>query len=106
MSSGLGFAPGSLQSAITDNKEHICTPEDCPPVGGYYVSCVDDCGKVFLMAGPYRTHGLALADERKATLIASDVDGRAWFYRWGTSRVREGELKPGVLNRHKLMGEK
>ena len=103
MSSGLGFAPGSLQSAITDNKEHICTPEDCPAIGGYYVSCVDDNGNVFLMAGPYRTHGLALADERKATLIASDVDGRAWFYRWGTCRRKDEQLQPGILNKHKLM---
>jgi hypothetical protein len=105
MASGLGFALGTLQTALHDNREHICTPEDCPPMGGYYVSCVDDNGNVFLMAGPYRTHGQALADESKACKIASDIDGRAWFYSWGTSRVRAGdnELKPGVLNKHKLI---
>jgi hypothetical protein len=64
---------------------------------------VDDNGNVFLMAGPYRTHGQALADENKACKIASDIDGRAWFMRWGTSRVREGELRAGVLNKHKLI---
>jgi len=101
--SGLGFQPGTLQDALHDNREHVCTPEDCPPVGGYYVSCVDDNGNVFLMAGPYKSHGAALADERKATMAASDVDGRAWFYSWGTSRVRDGEFKPGVLNKHKLI---
>lgn len=49
--SGLGFQPGTLQTALRDNREHVCTPEDCPPCGGYYVSCVDDNGNVFLMAG-------------------------------------------------------
>ena len=103
--SGLGFQPGTLQDALHDNQEHVCTPEDCPPVGGYYVSCVDDNGNVFLMAGPYKSHGAALADERKATMAASDVDGRAWFYRWGTCRKTgaESELKPGVLNKHNLI---
>jgi len=100
-SSGLGFAPGSKAQALTDNREHVCTPEDCPPVGGYYVSCIDDNGRVFLMAGPYRTHGAALADERKVCLKASDIDGRAWFMAWGTCRKDSSE--PGVLNKHKLI---
>ena len=50
------------------------------------------------MAGPYRTHGQALADERKVTLIASDIDGRAWFMAWGTVHKDSTEL--GILNRH------
>lgn len=97
MTSGLGFEPKSLQESLRDNTEHVCTPEDCPPVGGYYVSCTE-AGQVWLMAGPYRSHGEALANERKATLIASNIDGRAWFMSWGTCRVRDGELKPGKLN--------
>jgi hypothetical protein len=101
--SGLGFAPGTKESALYGSREHICTPEDCPPDGRYYVSCIDDDGRSFLMAGPYRTHGDALADERKACHIASGIDGRAWFMAWGTSHMREGELRQGVLNKHGKM---
>jgi hypothetical protein len=102
MSSGLGFAPGTKQEALYGQSgEHICTPEDCPPIGEYYVSCIDDDGRVFLMAGPYRTHGLALADERRVCLKASDVDGRAWFMAWGT--CRKDSREPGVLNKFKLI---
>ena len=101
MTSGLGFAPGTKQDALYGTREHICTPEDCPPSGGYYVSCIDDNGNVFLMAGPYRTHGAALADERKASMIASDIDGRAWFMAWGTCHKDSTEL--GILNRHGKM---
>ena len=99
--SGLGFAAGTKQDALYGNREHICTPEDCPPQGGYYVSCIDDNGNVFLMAGPYRTHGEALADKRKACLKASDIDGRAWFMAWGT--CHKDSTEPGVLNKHKLI---
>ncbi|HXN71505.1 MAG TPA: hypothetical protein VN861_03015 [Candidatus Acidoferrales bacterium] len=102
--SGLGFAPTDKQTALRDDREHVCTPEDCPPDGRYYVSCIDDGGKVFLMAGPYRTHGEALAAERRVCQVASDVDGRAWFMAWGTCHKREGEeLSAGVLNKHKLI---
>lgn len=100
--SGLGFAPGSKQDALRDTREHVCTPEDCPPSGGYYVSCINDNGQAFLIAGPYRTHGTALAAEREACKVASDVDGRAWFMAWGTCRKDSNE--PGVLNRHGMMG--
>jgi hypothetical protein len=99
--SGLGFAAGSKQDALYGNREHICTPEDCPPHGGYYVSCIDDSGNAFLMAGPYRTHGEALAAENKACKIASDIDGRAWFMAWGT--CHKDSREPGVLNKHKLI---
>lgn len=102
--SGLGFAPAAMPEALKDNGLHVCTPEDCPPDGRYYVSCIDDNGRYFLMAGPYRTHGEALAAERNACSIASNVDGRAWFMSWGTSHLKDGqELKPGVLNRHGLI---
>lgn len=97
----LGMAAGSKQDALYGNREHVCTPEDCPPNGGYYVSCIDDNGRVFLMAGPYRTHGAALADKNKACTIASDIDGRAWFMAWGTCHKDSTEL--GVLNKHNLM---
>lgn len=102
LTSGLGFQPSTKADALHGNREHVCTPEDCPANGGYYVSCIDDNGNVFLMAGPYRTHGAALADERKACKIASDIDGRAWFMAWGTCHKESSE--PGVLNRHNLMG--
>jgi len=103
--SGLGFAPTDKQTALTDTREHVCTPEDCPAVGGYYVSCIDDNGRVFLMAGPYRTHGAALADERRACKVASDIDGRAWFMAWGTvhKNGNPAELAAGVLNKHGLI---
>lgn len=99
--SGLGFAPSSKHDALYANREHVCTPEDCPPQGGYYVSCIDDNGHVFLMSGPYRTHGQALASEREACKVASDIDGRAWFYAWGT--CHKDSTEPGVRNKHNLM---
>lgn len=101
MSANLGFAPTDKATALRASGEHVCTPEDCPPIGGYYISCIDDNGNVFLMAGLYRTHGAALADENKACKIASDVDGRAWFMSWGT--CHKDSTAPGVLNKHNLL---
>ena len=94
----LEMAPRTKERALTDHSEHICTPEDCPADGRYYVSCIDDNGNVFLMAGPYRSHGMALADVNKACIIASDIDGRAWFMAWGTVH-HKGDLQPGRLNK-------
>ena len=83
-------------------NDHICNEQTCPAIGGYYVSCTD-AGQVWLMAGPYQTHSEALADQDKALKIADSIDGRAWFMAWGTCRIKDGELKPGKLNQHKLI---
>jgi hypothetical protein len=78
--------------------DHICTLESCPVDGSYYVSCVDSNGHLFLMAGPYQNHAEALANQNKALMIADNIDGRAWFMKWGTVRVKDGTRKPGRLN--------
>lgn len=83
-------------------SDHVCNANDCPEAGGYYVSCTD-AGQVWLMAGPFQSHSEALSIQDKALHIANDIDGRAWFMAWGTCRVKEGELKPGVLNKHSLL---
>ena len=90
-------------SPPTFPQKHICTPESCPPTGGYYVSCVD-YDRYWLMAGPYQTHAEALADKDKVYTIAEETDPRSIWKAWGTCRVKEGELKPGVLNKFNLMG--
>jgi hypothetical protein len=78
--------------------ERGCTPESCPPDGRYYVSAIDGPG-YYLMAGPYPTHAAALADVDKVKDISQEKDAKAFWMSWGTCRVKEGELKPGTLNR-------
>lgn len=74
---------------------HICTPQDCPESGAYYVTCID-AGNVYRMSGPYATHAGALSDVDRALKAASDHDGRAWFMSWGTVRYTV-DLGPGRL---------
>jgi hypothetical protein len=82
--------------------ERGCTPESCPPDGRYYVSVIDGPA-YYLMAGPYPTHAAALADVDKVRTICVANDGKAHFMGYGTCRVKEGELKPGTLNRLALI---
>lgn len=53
----------------------------------YFVSCVETDGRrrKSLLAGPYGTHAAALAQVRKVTRMANDVDPRAVWYAFGTA---------------------
>lgn len=82
--------------------EHNCSPEHCPPNGGYYVTAVDG-PSWWKMAGPYQTHAEALADVDRAREIANKHDGRAWFMGWGTAHVKAGAVEPGNLNKAGLI---
>jgi hypothetical protein len=79
--------------------ERGCTPESCPPTGGYYVSAIDG-PHYYLMAGPYQTHGEALADVDKVHSICIDKDstGKAHWMGWGTCHRKDDYRKPGKLN--------
>ena len=81
--------------------QHVCYPGTCPE-SLYYVSA-KDAGSHWLMAGPYRTHAEALADVDRARNIADEHDGRAWFYAWGTCRMKDGTDRPGNLNKAGLI---
>ncbi len=52
----------------------------------FYVSAIDG-PKRCLMAGPYATHELALADVDRVRTIVCNADGggRGWFMAWGTA---------------------
>ncbi len=84
------------------NEDHICNPTDCPEPGSYYVTCVD--GPLFWkMSGPYPTHKAALADVDRVLKIANRHDGRAWFMRWGTTRMANNIVELGNLQKAGLL---
>jgi hypothetical protein len=85
------------------DPQHVCTPETCPP-GSYYVSAVDG-PQWWRMAGPYQTHGEALAQVDRALHITHEKDrsGKAWFMGWGTVRMPDGFSEPGNLNKAQLI---
>jgi hypothetical protein len=70
-----------------------------PRPGRYYVT-VRDGPQVGLLAGPFPTHQQALDLVPAVRDLACQVNTRAWFYAYGTSRVHDGEpdLGPGRLN--------
>jgi len=56
--------------------------------GNYYVSAINDAGKVALLAGPYlNDHAAALAAVGEYKAKAMDVDPRAPWYAYGTCRL-------------------
>lgn len=76
-------------------------PCDCgaihEPDRNFYVTVVDGDrhGK---LAGPYKTHGEALADVEAVRSIAIDLDSKAHFYGFGTASTGSEYTKPGILN--------
>lgn len=71
--------------------------------GGYYVSVLDrqgndGTGRLGLLAGPFKTKREAGRWVDKATEAACRVDGRAYWYAFGTCRMKDDYRKPGVLN--------
>lgn len=76
------------------NKEQA--PDSKP--GNYYVTAIDG-GRVYLMAGPFmNAHWKALCAVRTVKEAAEEIDGRASFMAWGTSRFEETVTTPGRLN--------
>lgn len=66
--------------------------------GNYYVTA-QDAGKTYPMAGPFvNDHSAALAAVRAVKDEACNLDGRASFMSWGTTRCGESYTKPGPLN--------
>lgn len=69
----------------------------------YYVSAIDGDRKA-LICGPYATHDAALADVRRVSRAAYEVDPRAHWWAWGTASVDldkapEWRDRPGSLGR-------
>ena len=65
---------------------------------GFYVS-VQDAGKTGLLAGPFTTHAEALRHVEDVREAAYKADSRAHFYAFGTLAIKDGERKPGILNK-------
>lgn len=67
-------------------------------VEGYYVSVMDH-GRWGLLLGPYDTHEEALELVETGKRLAEQVNDRAIWYAYGTSKITgPAPLKPGVLN--------
>jgi hypothetical protein len=65
---------------------------------GFYVSAIDG-KRSSLMLGPFASHEAALARVDACRRKADDLDGRAWFWAWGTCRVvTEKSLPKGTMN--------
>lgn len=63
----------------------------------FYVT-VKDGERFALLAGPFNRQGDALRMKASASNAASKIDPRAAWYAYGTSRVKSGPMKPGLLN--------
>lgn len=56
--------------------------------GNYYVTAIRDDGAVAWLAGPFKNdHQAALDALPRAKAIAMDIDPRAHWYAYGTSRL-------------------
>lgn len=69
------------------------------PAGAHYYVSVVDAGRTGLLAGPFATHGEALALVGRAREEAKKVTG-GWshFYSFGTVAMANEYTKPGLLN--------
>ena len=65
--------------------------------GGFYVTAVDS-GRTALLAGPFKSHEAALARVDTSKRIAQQVNDRAIWWAYGTSRDTVGNLPAGKLN--------
>ena len=78
-------------AAGTATQEPDLTP------GNYYVS-IKDGQKFGLLAGPFKTHAEAIAMVGQASAMAKEVDPWAAFASFGTVKMADSYMKPGVLN--------
>ena len=83
-----------------------CTCTDHPEGANFYASVIEspDQGpdsKMVLAAGPFPTHGEALAvvDKVRAVVLAKwNPGGRAHWFGFGTVAMASGFTRPGKLN--------
>lgn len=80
-----------------NNNATTQTPDLQP--GAYYVSVVDGA-RHSLALGPFiDDHAGALAKVDDVRNRAAELDGKAWFYAYGTCRLpKEGDLQAGTFN--------
>ena len=64
----------------------------------FYVTAIDNLDRVAQVAGPFRTHQEALDMEPRANSLGCELDPKAIWYRWGTSKWPNGHTD-GVLNK-------
>jgi len=60
---------------------------------------VRDGPKFGLLAGPYETHGEAITKIRSAIDRACEFTEWAWFYHYGTVRMKDSYRKPGTFGK-------
>lgn len=72
-------------------------PGDLFDAREYFVSAIDDA-RTSLLAGPFPTHGAALALVQTANDVACGIDPRAHWYAFGTCSLPAGSGRRGVLN--------
>ncbi len=69
--------------------------------GFYYVSCINNNGKIGLVLGPFDYHQKALNRVNECRKFVSDRDPWSDFWGWGTLRLKDGIVK-GKLNEYLL----
>ena len=76
-----------------------CGDSACAGIGGGYYVSVKDGRKFGLLAGPYETHSEAIAKIRAARDIPCHRDPWAWFYHYGTVRMKGSYREPGKFGK-------
>lgn len=80
--------------------DHVCSPESCPAPGAYFVSVRNDSGTNpdwRPLLGPFPAHEIALAWLPRGKNMALDLDPRASFYAFGTTRLENHTRVTGLL---------
>lgn len=63
-----------------------------------YYATVKDGNRSGFLAGPFRTHGAALAAVPAVKRLAQEANHRAHFYAFGTARIGTPSEKRGLFN--------
>lgn len=71
MPSGLGFQPSTKKDALYGNREHVCTPEDCPDANEIEIPAEP---KQFLIVEYYGQDPVFVLDVDSLDEAASFVD--------------------------------
>ena len=68
---------------------------------GYYVT-VEDAGRHGFLLGPLGTKKEAENNVALGRKLATQHNDRAWFYSYGTARVKQDipQAKPAIFNKH------
>jgi hypothetical protein len=89
---------------VTNRAENAgrCTSSTC--AGGCekeqrrFYATAKDGQRAALLLGPFQTHQEALDAVPAARRAAQEVDGRAWFWEYGTVLMEPGPWPDGKLN--------